>query len=153
MASTEAIQFIEGILQRADQQTRDILALQTSPAEVDSALMIIGTGAAVITTGVAGCWSFDFRARITGWYIQEFDGTSGSITLALAKAARGTAPSFASIVASAPPSITSARYREDATLVGWDDFIDRGDLLRVSVTSATTVTRVLFGLRIRRLEP
>ena len=153
MATTEAIQFVEGILQRADQQTRDILALRTSLAEVDSALMIMGNGEDVLTTGIAGCWSFDFRARITGWYIQEFDGTSGSITLALEKASRGTSPSFASIVASAPPTVSSGRYAENATLVGWDDVIARSDLVRVSVTSASTITRILFGLRIRRLEP
>lgn len=131
-------------------------------AEVDSALMLIvgagagtfgGTGAAAIATGVAGAWSFDFRARITGWYIQEFEGTSGSIVLALAKSVRGAAPTFTSIVASAPPTVSSARYAENSTLVGWDDAIDRGTLLRVSVTSVTSFTRLLFGLRIRRLEP
>jgi hypothetical protein len=122
-------------------------------AEVDSALLMLGGGTAVIGTGIAGCWSFDFRARITGWYIQEFDGTSGSVVLGLAKAPRGATPSFVSIVASAAPAVTSARYAENATLVGWTTDINRGDLIRLSVTSVTAFQRLLFGLRIRRLEP
>ena len=152
MARTDAVRAVQAIYQHVDEHVRELLPPPPG-AEVDSALMIIGTGAAVITTGVAGCWSFDFRARITGWYIQEFDGTSGSIVLGVAKAPRGASPSFASIVASAPPTVSSARYAENATLVGWDTAIDRGDLIRASVTSASTITRVLFGLRIRRLEP
>ena len=152
MAQTQAIQAMQAIYEHVDAHVRELLPA-TPAAEVDSALMIIGDGAAVIGTGIVACWSFDFRARISGWYIQEFDGTTGSVTLALAKAPRGAAPSFVSIVASAPPTISSARYAENATLVGWDDAIDRGTLLRVSVTSASTITRILFGLRIRRLEP
>jgi hypothetical protein len=56
-------------------------------------------------------------------------------------------------VASAPPSISSGRYGEDAALAGWDTLVERSSVLRVSVTSAASFTRVLFGLRVRRLEP
>jgi hypothetical protein len=152
MAGTQAIRAVEAMYQRLDDHVRELLP-QGPGAEVDSALMIIGNGTDVIGTGTIACWSFDFRTRITGWYIQEFDGTSGSIVLGLAKAPRGASPAFSSIVASAPPTISSGRYAEDATLVGWTDTIERSDLVRVSVTSASTIKRVLFGLRIRRLEP
>ena len=167
MARTDAVRAVQAIYEHVDNHVRELLP-PPNGAVVDSALMIIAGGVvasggtfggssssagAAIDVGVAGCWSFDFHARITGWYLQEFDGNSGSIVLGLAKAARGASPAFTSIVASAPPSITSGRYGENATLIGWDDFIDRGDLLRVSVTSVSTITRVLFGLRIRRLEP
>jgi hypothetical protein len=160
MARTEAIQTVQAIYEHVDAHVRELLPPPTG-AEVDSALMLLagssstfgGDAAATIGTGIAGCWSFDFQARITGWYIQEFDGITGSITLLLEKATRGASATFSSIVASSPPTVSSGRYAENATLVGWDDFIDRGALLRVSVTSATSITRVLFGLRIRRLEP
>lgn len=123
-------------------------------AEVDDALVLIGDASAVIPTGIASAWSFDFRARITGWFIQEIDGTSGTVTLDLQKAPRGAAPSFGSIVASAPPIISSTgRYAESATLTGWTTAIERGDIIRVHVTARATFTRLLIGLRIRRLEP
>lgn len=159
MARTEAIQTVQAIYEHVDAHVRELLPA-TPGVEVDSALMLLagtaatfGGGAAVIATGIAAAWSFDFQARITGWYLQEFAGASGSIVLDLQKAARGTAPPFVSIVATAPPTIASGQYAEDATLTGWTTVIERGDLVRVSVTSVTSFTRVLFGLRIRRLEP
>ena len=107
-----------------------------------------------ITTGIQAAWTFDFAARITGWFIQEFDAAgSGSVVLDLQKAPRGPAPVFASIVAAAPPTVTTARYGENATLVGWNTLIDRGDIIRVHVTSVSTFKRLLIGLRLRRLEP
>ena len=122
-------------------------------AEVDTINVLIGDGVAVLTAGVAACIRVDFRARITGSFVQEFDGTSGSVVLGIAKSAPGPAPTWVSIVGSAPPTISSSRYGADETLVGWTTSIDRGDLLRFSVTSATSIMRVLVALRIRRLEP
>jgi hypothetical protein len=49
---------------------------------------------------------------------------------------------------------TTGRYAADESLGTWTDtYIDRGDYLRFSVTSAATITRVHVALRIRRLEP
>lgn len=125
----------------------------TDAAEVDSINVIIGDGVNVLVAGVAAALKVDFRARITGSFLQEFDGTSGSVVLGIAKSQPGPSPSFTSIVASAPPTITSGRYAADVTLTGWTTDIDRGDLLCFSVTSATAIKRVLVALRIRRLEP
>jgi hypothetical protein len=121
--------------------------------EVDTINVLIGDGVSVLVAGVAAAIRVDFRARITGSFVQEFDGTSGSVVLGIARAQAGAAPSFTSIVASAPPTISSGRYGADETLTGWTTSIDRGDLLRFSVTSATSIMRVLVALRIRRLEP
>lgn len=127
-------------------------------AEVDTINVLIGGGggfggAAALTAGVAAAIRVDFRARITGSFVQEFDGTSGSVVLDIAKAASGASPSFTSIVGSTPPTISSGRYVADEALVGWTTGIDRGDVLRFSVTSASSIQRLLVALRIRRLEP
>lgn len=122
-------------------------------AEVDTINVLIGDGATVLTAGVAAAIRVDFRARITGSLVQEFDGTTGSVVLGIARAAPGAAPSFVSIVGSTPPTITSGRYAADENLVGWTTDISRGDLLRFSVTSASSIKRILVALRIRRLEP
>lgn len=121
--------------------------------EVDTINVIVGDGASVLAAGVGAAIRVDFRARITGSFVQEFDGTSGSVVLGIAKAQAGSSPSFASIVGSTPPTISSGRYGVDEDLVGWTTNIERGDLLRFSVTSATAIMRVLVALRIRRLEP
>jgi len=152
MASTEAIQFVESLLQRTDQQTRDILDTYSPGAEVDSINVIIGDGTNVIVAGVGAALRVDFRARITGIFLQEFDGTSGSVAVAIAKAQGGAAPSWATISGAA--AISSGRYFADEDLSTWSDtYIDRGDYLRFSVTSAATIMRIHLALRIRRLEP
>jgi hypothetical protein len=116
---------------------------------------LIGDGAAVLVPGVAAAINVSFNALITGAYIFEFDGTVGSVVVGIEKATYvvGGTPSFASIVASAPPTISSARYAEDTTLTGWTHNIYRGDVLRFSITSASAIQRILVALRIRRLEP
>lgn len=149
----DAVRFIERVLVKTEQQTRQIVANLPAEAEIDDALMLIGNASDTIVTGIAGAWGFDFKATITGWWIQEIDGTSGSVTLGLQKAPRGTAPSFASIVASDPPTVTTARYAEGSALTGWTTRIDRADIIRLHVTTVATFKRLLIGLRIRRLEP
>lgn len=155
MADMVAVRALERRNERIDAHIRALLSTVGTGAgvEIDSALMMIGNGISVISTGIAGAWSFDFNARITGWYIQEIDGTSGSITLDLLLAQRGLTPSFLSIVDVAPPAVASARYAEDSTLAGWTTLISRGDLIRLDVDAVTSFTRVLVGLRIQRLEP
>ena len=123
-------------------------------AEVDTINVIIGDGVNVIGTGIAAALRVDFNANITGSFLHEFDGTTGSIVLDIKKALyTGSSPSFSSIVASAPPTISSGRYAADTTLTGWTTAINRGEVLQFSVTSASTVKRILATLRIRRLEP
>jgi hypothetical protein len=123
--------------------------------EIDTINVVIGDGVNVLVAGVTAALRVDFNALITGSYIHEFDGVTGSVVLGIAKAAYviGSAPTFTSIVASAPPTVTSARYGVDETLTGWTRQINRGDVLRFSVTSAATITRILLALRVRRLEP
>jgi hypothetical protein len=152
MAQTAAVQAVQAIYKHVDDHVRELLPPPPG-AEVDTINVIIGDGVNVLTAGVGAAIRVDFRARITGSFVQEFDGTSGSVVLGIARAQAGSSPSFVSIVASAPPTISSGRYGADETLAGWTTSIDRGDLLRFSVTSATSIKRILVALRIRRLEP
>jgi hypothetical protein len=152
MAQTAAVQAVQAIYKHVDDHVRELLPPPPG-AEVDTINVIIGDGVNVLTAGVGAAIRVDFRARITGSFVQEFDGTSGSVVLGIARAQAGSSPSFVSIVASAPPTISSGRYGADETLAGLTPSIDRGDLLRFSVTSATSIKRILVALRIRRLEP
>jgi hypothetical protein len=73
---------------------------------------------------------------------------SGSISIAISKCAGSTFPSgFTSIVASSPPTLSGAQYQSDSTLTGWTTSVATGDVLKLSVTSASTVTRVTLTLQ------
>ena len=123
-------------------------------AEVDTINVIIGDGANVIVAGVAAALRVDFRARITGIFLQEFDGTSGSVALNIEKGQGGAAPTWTRISPLTPPAIASGRYYAGEDMSGWSDtLIERGDYLRFVAVSATTIMRVHLALRIRRLEP
>lgn len=154
MASPQAIAVFESVYRRTDQQVRDILAAQgPGDAEVDSVEVLIGDNLNVLTPGVAAAIRVDFQARITGAFLQEFDGISGSLAIGIEKAPGGPAPAFASIVGAVSPNIVGGRYGADEVLDGWQTSIDRGDVLRFLVLTVSNIRRVLVTLRIRRLEP
>jgi len=123
-------------------------------AEVDTINVLVGDGVNALVAGVAAALRVDFRSRLTGYFLQEFDGTTGSVTFNIHKAQGGAAPSWTLISPATPVGIASGRYYADQTLGSWSDTdIARGDYLRFSVASAATITRVLLALRLRRLEP
>jgi hypothetical protein len=114
--------------------------------------VIIGDGATAIVPGVAAALRVDFRARISGVFLQEFDGTSGTLAVTVARAVGGPAPSWTTMGNVA--ITTTGRYAADEALDTWSEtYIDRGDYLRFSVSSAATIMRVHVALRIRRFEP
>lgn len=154
MANTKAIAVFESVYRRTDQQIRDILATAEGGAEVDTINVIIGDAATVIVAGIAAALRVDFRARITGIFLQEFDGTSGSVAVTIERSVGGASPTWTRISPTTPPGIASGRYYAGEDLSAWvDTYIERGDYLRFLVASATTITRVHVALRVRRLEP
>jgi len=126
-----------------------------SAPEIDTINVLIGDGTNVLTTGIKAALHIDFNAYLHAAYIHEFDGVTGSVVIAIEKATYivGSAPTFANIVASAPPSITSARYGANETLTGWNRNLYRNEVVRFSITSVSAFTRLLIALRVRRLEP
>lgn len=123
--------------------------------EIDTINVLLGDGVNVLTTGVKAALRVDFNAFIAAGFVHEFDGTSGSISVGIEKATYevGFAPTFTSIVASAPLVVSSARYGENVTLTGWTRSLSRGEVLRFSITSVSAFKRILVALRVRRLEP
>jgi hypothetical protein len=101
---------------------------------------------------VAAALRVDFRSRVTGAFLQEFDGTSGSVAVTVARSVGGASPSWTTI--SSGLAISSGRYFAQEDVSAWSDtYLERGDYLRFSVTSAATIMRIHVALRIRRLEP
>lgn len=132
------------------------------PAFITTIPFIIGAGTATITTGNQGVIPIDFRCRITGIRVLEFDGITGSVTLDIQKTTdpslvTPSIPTFTTIVgATAVPTIVSGRFYKDPLidgnpgLVGWKVNLERGDYLLLKVLTVSSFRRLSIALRVRR---
>lgn len=111
---------------------------------------VIDGGGSAITTGVKGDLEVPFAGTITA--VRLFADQSGSIVVDIWKDAYANFPPTVAdtITASAKPTLSSAIKSQDTTLTGWTTSITAGDIIRVNVDSATTVTRVTLSLTISR---
>lgn len=113
---------------------------------------VIDGGGSTITTGSAGGLIVPFDCVITEVELQEFEGTTGSIVVAIQKAIAGASPSFASITASSTPTISAGRHYSDAALTGWTTTLSRGDAIKYLVSSVSSFKRITVVLYVRRTD-
>ena len=59
-------------------------------------------------------------------------------------------PTTSSIVASAPPTMTTAQKATSSTLTGWTTTVNAGDILQVTISSVSTLTRASLFLGLLR---
>ena len=111
---------------------------------------VIDGGGATITTGIKGDLEIPFACSIT--QVTLLADQSGSIVIDIWKNVYASFPPLVgnSIVASAPPTITTAVKSQDATLTGWTTTCAAGDILRFNVNSVTTIQRCTVALRVLR---
>lgn len=112
---------------------------------------VIGDGTNVITTGSKAPIRVNFTGTITKWTILSIDDaiTSGTITISVLKDAYSSYPPTTSIVASAPPTISSSGNKaESSTLTGWTTSVTTGDCFRPNVTGVTLFTKVILELEV-----
>lgn len=75
---------------------------------------------------------------------------SGSSVVDIKKCTLGTYPgSLTSIVASAPPTLSLAQVVKDSTLTGWTTTISADDMLEFSLTSSTTITKLVVSIDVK----
>ena len=110
---------------------------------------IIDGGGSAITTGEKGHLEIPFKCEIER--VTLLADASGSIVIDIWKDTYANFPptDADSIVASAPPTLSSAQKSQDATLTDWTKSIAAGDILAFNVDSATTVKRVLLSLKVK----
>jgi len=113
-----------------------------------SLTFVVDGGGSVITTGSKGYVEVPFDGTINR--VTVLGDQSGSIVVDIKKSTYSGFPTTSSIVASAPPTLSSAQKSQDSTLTGWTTAITAGDVLEYSVTSASTVTRVTVSLRVSK---
>lgn len=107
-------------------------------------------GGGVLTAGVKlPARRVPFACTINS--VELFADQSGSCVLTIRKTTYSGFPgSLASIVASAPPTLSAVQKSTDSTLTGWTTSIAAGDVLEFGVTSATTVTKVTLSIKVTR---
>jgi hypothetical protein len=112
-------------------------------------LTLEGAGAP-LTTGVKYDFEVPFDCTLTGHTVLA--DQTGSIVIGIWKDSYANFPPTVddSVVASAPPTLSSAQKAQDNTLTGWTKSLSAGDILRFNVVSASAVQRVALILRYTR---
>lgn len=121
---------------------------------VETIEFVIDGSGATITTGMKGYLEIPVGYTINRATLLA--DQSGSIVVDIFKCTYAnfdptTHPASGDkITASAPPTITTAKKSQDATLTGWTTAITAGDILGFNVNSVTTIQRVTVSLKVTR---
>ena len=108
----------------------------------------IDGGSSAPTTGSKGFVQIPYTATITGWTLVA--DKSGSAQITVKKSTYAGFPTTASIVASAPPALSTVQKNSSATLTGWTTTIAAGDILEFNLDSVTTCMRLTLELQMNR---
>lgn len=127
--------------------TTGTIASARLPARIGAVGLIIDGGGSAITTGVKGDLYIPFACTITASTL--IADQTGSVVLDLKLSASYATTPTTSIVASAPPTLSSASTAQDVTLTGWTVSVAAGSRLRYSVTSVSTITRLTHTLTVQ----
>lgn len=108
----------------------------------------IDGGGSALTTGIKADVYVPYACTITA--VTMLADQSGSVVVDIWKDTLANYPPTIAdtIVASAPPTISSATNSSDTTLTGWTTSISAGDTLRFNVNSATSITRLDLTLKV-----
>jgi hypothetical protein len=110
--------------------------------------IVIDGGGSAITTGVKTDIRFPFAVTLTAWTLMA--DASGAIKIDLWKDTYANFPpdNSDSITNASEPEITASGTKaEDTDISNWTDVtVDAGDIIRVNVDSAATVTRAVLTL-------
>jgi hypothetical protein len=117
--------------------------------QITSITFVFSGAGSPILSGYAGDLQIPFGCTITEAALVA--DQSGSIVLGISKSSYAGFPgSLTSIVASAPPTLSSQQKSVNSTLTGWTTSVTANDVLRFSVTSAAAVTNVTLTLKVKR---
>lgn len=129
--------------------TAKITALNLFRQDIGIPFVIHGGGSA-ITTGIKGDLEVPCNCDVMGWTLLA--DQSGSIVIDVWKSTFAAYPPVVggTITGSEKPTLASVNKNQDTSLTSWNVILNKGDILRFNVDSATTVTRVTLNLLARR---
>jgi hypothetical protein len=106
-------------------------------------------GTTVPNTGLLGFIQMPYSCTITSWTIIT-NSSSGSAQFDIKKSNYATYPTTTSIVASAPPAVTTSQTATSSTLTGWTTTVTAGDVIEFYLTSVSTATILSLVLDVTR---
>ena len=111
---------------------------------------VIGSGSAVVSTGVTGYLEVPFDCTIIA--ARLVSDVSGSIVVDIWKDTYANFPptNADSICSTNEPELSTAHKSEDTTLTGWTTSLTDGDWLAFNVDSVSTIEQVTLSLTVRR---
>ena len=105
----------------------------------------IDGGGSIPTPGSKGFVQVPYAGVITGWTL--IADQAGSAQITVKKSTYGAFPTTVSIVASAPPAMTSAQKQTSTSVSTWTTAFSAGDIFEFNLDSATTCTRLALELQ------
>lgn len=111
--------------------------------------VIIGDG--ISTPGTGDYWGFfaPYTGVITSWTLVADVSTSAQITVKKSSGYSGF-PTTTSIVAAAPPNLSSQQKNQSSTLTGWTTAFTLGDFFQFNLDSVAACTRLTLSLQLTR---
>lgn len=109
---------------------------------------VISGGGGVIAAGASGHKVIPYACTITKWDITS--SVSGSAVIDIQRASYANFPTFASIAASAKPTLSAAVKANDTELAGWTKTLAAGDRIRALVDSADVEGIIVITLYLTR---
>lgn len=106
-------------------------------------------GGSVISTGAKKWIRIPFKMQISGWVLTA--DPLGSVVLDVLKCDYTGFPTFATIVGTTAPSLTSVQKNQGSDMTAWTTTLNTGDFIRISVTSITSITYLLLSLLVKRV--
>jgi hypothetical protein len=105
---------------------------------------------ALASTGFQGTQSVPYSGTIVEWILLA-DGASCTAQITPSKASLSAFPTFTSIVASAPPVITSSQKATNTSLTGWTTAVNSDDVFSFNLDSYSgTASQLTLILKIQR---
>lgn len=118
--------------------------------DIASITFIIDGGGTVLTTGVHGDLEIPYNCTIER--VTLLADQTGDVEIDLFVDTFANYPPVVgdSIVAAAPPTITTDDNSQDATLTGWTTALASGSTIRYNINSVTIIERVTIALLVRK---
>lgn len=142
-----------GLIMRAAHLLNNFNAIITEFTNLKSGALqttINNSGSVLTVQNGASYFQAPYNFSLTNWSL--YSPISGSVVLEVQRALAGTPTTFASLTgAGTKPTLSSATSNSVSTLPGWLTLINTGDIVRIDVQSASTVTQVLFSLGMLRI--
>lgn len=89
-----------------------------------------------------------FDCTINSWSLLA--DTSGDVSVDIRTGSFSGYPTVSSIVASAPPTLSSAQKASSSTLTGWTTSLSAGDVIVFYLSSVSTITQLAVQLQVTR---